>query len=77
MKVTFDCTPEEARRFMGLPDLASVHEAYVEKLREAVVKGMAPDALLQTMNGWAPMSEAGAELWKTMIAGFAGSTCPK
>ena len=32
MKVTVDvdCTPEEARRFLGLPDLTPVHQAYVE-----------------------------------------------
>jgi methylated-DNA-[protein]-cysteine S-methyltransferase len=29
VKVEVDCTPEEARRFMGLPDLTPVHEAYV------------------------------------------------
>ena len=35
MKVTVDvdCTPEEARRFLGLPDLTPVHEAYVEKMK--------------------------------------------
>ena len=34
MKVTvdIDCTPEEARRFMGLPDLSEVHAAYVDKM---------------------------------------------
>ena len=30
--VDVDCTPEEARRFLGLPDLSPVHEAYVEKI---------------------------------------------
>ena len=44
MKVTVDvdCTPEEARRFLGLPDLSPVHEAYVEKMKKAVERG--PDA---------------------------------
>jgi len=34
MKVSFDidCTPEEARRFLGLPDVAPVNEALVEEL---------------------------------------------
>lgn len=34
MKVSFDidCTPEEARRFLGLPDIAPVNEAVVEEL---------------------------------------------
>ena len=31
MKVTVDvdCTPEEARRFLGLPDLRPAHAAFV------------------------------------------------
>ena len=34
MKVSFDidCTPEEARRFLGLPDVTPVNEAVVEGL---------------------------------------------
>jgi hypothetical protein len=44
MKVTVDvdCTPEEARRFLGLPDLSPVHEAYVEKMKAAVTEGPTP-----------------------------------
>jgi len=33
MTVDVDCTPEEARRFLGLPDLTPVHRAYVERMR--------------------------------------------
>ena len=29
--VDVDCTPEEARRFLGLPDLTPVHQAYIDK----------------------------------------------
>ena len=44
MKVTVDvdCTPEEARRFLGLPDLSPVHDAYVEKMKAAVTDGADP-----------------------------------
>ncbi|MFP6777685.1 MAG: DUF6489 family protein, partial [Alphaproteobacteria bacterium] len=41
MKVTIDidCTPEEARRFLGLPDLDKAHQATLEaitgRMREA------------------------------------------
>ena len=47
MKVTVnvDCSPEEARRFLGLPDLTPVHDAYVEKLRATVAEGLTPDAV--------------------------------
>ena len=34
MKISFDidCTPEEARRFLGLPDVTPVNEAFVGEL---------------------------------------------
>jgi hypothetical protein len=37
MKVTIevDCSPEEARRFIGLPDVAPVHEAMVQQMKTA------------------------------------------
>jgi hypothetical protein len=69
MKVTvdFDCTPEEARRFMGLPDLTPVHEAYIEKLTKTVNEGVGPDYFLDLMKNWGPMSEGAFNMWKTMF----------
>ena len=34
MKISFDidCNPEEVRRFLGLPDVTPVNEAFVEEL---------------------------------------------
>ena len=34
MKISFDidCNPEKARRFLGLPDVTPVNEAFVEEL---------------------------------------------
>jgi len=44
VSVDVDCTPEEARRFLGLPDLSAVHEAYVEKLGARLKEaGLDPD----------------------------------
>ncbi|MEC7028763.1 MAG: DUF6489 family protein, partial [Pseudomonadota bacterium] len=36
MKVTFniDCTPEEARRFMGLPDVTPLQDKMMEELEK-------------------------------------------
>lgn len=69
MKVTvdFDCTPEEARRFMGLPDLSSVHEAYLEKMRKAVSEGITPDYFMDLMKSWGPMSDGALNMWKGMF----------
>lgn len=69
MKVTvdFDCTPEEARRFMGLPDLTPVHAAYIEKMTAAVTEGAGPEYFTDLMKNWGPMSEGAFNMWKTMF----------
>ena len=74
MKVTvdIDCTPEEARRFMGLPDLTPVHQAYVERMQRAVSEGMTPEAISEVIRTWGPMSEGAMTMWRTMIDQMAG-----
>jgi hypothetical protein len=69
MKITMDveCTPEEARRFLGLPDLTPVHEAYVEKMRTMASEGVTPEMMGDMMKSWGPMSEAGMNLWRQML----------
>jgi hypothetical protein len=70
--INIDCTPEEARRFMGLPDLTPVHEAYVEKLKSAVADGATPELFADMMKSWGPMSEAGLSMWRQMLDGVGG-----
>ncbi|MFS0738027.1 DUF6489 family protein [Sphingomonas sp. 1P06PA] len=69
MKVTVDvdCTPEEARRFLGLPDLSPVHAVYVEKMRRLVDEGVTPDMVETMMKSWGPMGEAGMSMWRQMF----------
>lgn len=73
INVEIECTPEEARRFMGLPDLTPVHEAYVAKLVETVTTGASADAMEAMMKSWAPMSDAGFKLWEQVVKGMSGS----
>ena len=72
ISVDVDCTPEEARRFMGLPDLAPVHAAYVDRMTKAVSEGVTPDMVGDMMNKWGPMSEAGMSMWRSMMEGMSG-----
>ena len=72
INVEVDCTPEEARRFMGLPDLTPVHEAYVEKLLDTVRNGVGADGLEAMMKSWAPMRVAGLKLWQQVFEGMSG-----
>jgi hypothetical protein len=76
MKVTVDvdCTPEEARRFLGLPDLTPVHAAYVEKMQKMMADGITPDSMAEMAKAWGPMSDAGLTLWKQMVDQMSGKT---
>ena len=67
VSVDVDCTPEEARRFLGLPDLSPVHEAYVEKMKSAVTDGPNAEMFGDMMKSWGPMNEAGMNMWKQMM----------
>jgi hypothetical protein len=37
--VEVDCTPEEGRRFLGLPDVVPMQQAAMEKLQQRIVFG--------------------------------------
>jgi 3-methyladenine DNA glycosylase/8-oxoguanine DNA glycosylase len=67
VKINIDCTPEEARRFLGLPDLTPVHEAYIKQMMEAMTKGITPDMLETMMKSWGPMSDMGTKFFQQMV----------
>ena len=71
--MNIDCTPEEARRFMGLPDMAPIHDIYLEKLREAMTNGLTPDMLENMMRTWSPMGEMGMNAWQKMVEQMTGT----
>ena len=84
MKVTVnvDCTPEEARSFMGLPDVQPMQQAVMQELESQMIRNvqaMSPEAMVQT---WMPAGLNGAEslqkmFWnqlQQMMAGVVGTT---
>jgi hypothetical protein len=69
MKVTVnvECTPEEARAFMGLPDVQPMQEALIQELQDrlsANIKSMEPENMIKT---WLPASMQGAEQMQKMF----------
>ncbi len=63
MKIKFDidCTPEEARAFLGLPDVGPMQDAMLAKVQErlmANLSAMEPEALLKT---WLPTGPQGLD----------------
>ena len=60
--VEVDCSPEEARRFLGLPDVTSVNEAYVEKLTKAM-QGAGLEQMQDYARQVAPMGELALKMF--------------
>jgi hypothetical protein len=69
MKITFDidCTPEEVRRLVGLPDMAPLHELYIDKARRSIEDGVTPDMVETMIRTWNPMGEAGLANWQRIF----------
>jgi len=82
MKVNLevDCTPEEARRLLGLPDVTAANEVYVERLKKAM-EGVGSLDQLQEMAGQiAPMGQMGLKMFQSLLesgAAMAGGTRSK
>ena len=70
--VEVEATPEEARRFLGLPDLTPVHEAYVSQMVDSVKNGVSSEAVDAMFRSWGPMSEAGFRMWQQLLDGMGG-----
>ncbi|URW75279.1 DUF6489 family protein [Sphingomonas donggukensis] len=73
INVEVDCTPEEARRAVGLPDLTPLHDKYVSMMMETMQGGVPPEMLETMMRSWAPMGEAGMAMWRKLFEGGAKS----
>jgi len=76
MKITIniDCSPEEARSFLGLPDVKSMQEAMMEEVEQRMrtnMEAMDPETL---MNTWLPAGMQGFEQMQKMFWAQMGST---
>jgi hypothetical protein len=82
VNVEVDCSPEEARAFLGLPDVQPMQEALMKDLEarlRANIQAMDPEVIART---WLPASMQGAEQLQKMfwsqvqqtLAGVASAT---
>lgn len=69
ISVDIDCTPEEARRFLGLPDVTAANEALMAEVQNrmlANLRTMDPETLMKT---WLPIGLQGMEAFQKMLLG--------
>ncbi|WP_174522573.1 DUF6489 family protein [Novosphingobium lentum] len=73
VNVEIECTPEEARRFMGLPDVSKANDVYVDALSNAMKGVSSVDQLQDYAKKIAPMGEIGMKLFQNFIEQGAGA----
>jgi len=64
--VNVDCTPEEARSFLGLPDFSPMQDAVLAQMQEQVQKNMTamdPEGLMKT---WMPNAVGGMQAFSDL-----------
>lgn len=76
VKISIDCTPEEARRFFGLPDVTSLNDAVIDKMKNQMDDYLDSSVGSEIMKTWltnsAGMGNTMAELQKAFFASMSG-----
>ena len=78
MKFNFDieCTPEEARQFLGLPDVTPMQDAMMKEIEEKMreqIKTLDPETFVKT---WMPATSTGWGDLQKSFWGQMGMTMP-
>lgn len=76
INVEIDCTPAEARAFLGLPDVAPLNEHLVAEMQRRLsenITAMQPDEL---MKSWTSFGLQAQDQFRRMMETAVGSTKP-
>ena len=74
MKLRFevDCTPEEARTFCGLPDLAPLHAAVLERIEAQMIKAVEAGMPENIVKSWLSLAPTNPEQLFSLFGKFFG-----
>jgi len=71
--VNVECSPEEARRFMGLPDVTPINEALVAEMGKRMEKNLAMMSGETMMNSWMSVGTQAQDAFVKMMMSAAGA----
>jgi hypothetical protein len=67
MTVEIDCTPEEARAFMGLPDVSGLNAKMVEEMQNRMTENMARLSSDELMKSWSAFGVGAQEQFRKLM----------
>ena len=75
MKVTVevDCTPVEARTFLGLPDVSVLNDHMVAEMQKRMDANMAALAPEELMKNWMAFGQGAQEHFRKLMTAAAGA----
>jgi hypothetical protein len=68
MTIEVDCTPQEARAFMGLPDVSGLNEKLVEEMQKRMTSNIAMLSPDELMKNWAAFGAGAQEQFRQLMA---------
>ncbi|MBS0335100.1 MAG: hypothetical protein JSS35_20220 [Proteobacteria bacterium] len=78
MTIEVDCSPEEARRFLGLPDVSALNDQLVAEMQKRVEANMALISPDELMKNWMSFGQGAQEQFrKLMEVGLSAATTRK
>lgn len=72
IRIDIDCSPQEARTFLGLPDVQPLQAVVMKRLEDRMMSAMnmlEPEALIKS---WFPIGQQGIEGLQKMMWNVAG-----
>jgi hypothetical protein len=73
ISMNIDCTPDEARSFLGLPDLKPMQENLIQEMQERLMAGMQAADPQELLKSWFPAT-TGFDPMHAFFAQLAGTT---
>ena len=71
-KIEVDCTPAEARAFLGLPDVTTLNEHMVREMKARLDANMAMIAPEELMRNWMVLGGQASEQFMKLMTAAAG-----
>ena len=75
MTIEVDCSPEEARRFMGLPDVTPLNEHLVKEMQKRIDANISMLSPEEFLKNWMAFGSGAQEQFRKMLEmGFNATT---
>jgi hypothetical protein len=73
LKVEVDCTPQEARAFLGLPDVKALNDHLVKEMKNRVDSNLAMIAPEELMKNWMSFGGQASEQFLKLMTAATGA----